>query len=364
MAGKKIVNCKDSLYCHPELDEGWFSGRTITALFYRPNKSGRKPWEATFRMRRRSLLSVGMMVANIFLLVAFNKVRAQEFYPVWEKGKIPGVNKIPVKDSIVAERIWQVETPGIYAFPATRAENTGTTVLICPGGGYQRASYVYNGFNFAKWFNTLGINVFVLIYRLPHQRNLTDRANAPVQDAQRAIKYIRANAGKWKVNPDKVGVMGISAGGHLVSTLSTQPDDLTRIKDILDTVKYRPDFAILLSPVVSMGQWAHKGSKANLLGADTSSVRVEKYSAEKQVSGYTPPTFIVHALNDKTVNVRNSLMYYNALVDHNINASLHVFPQGSHGIRLTENPGSTELWLPLLHSWMKEMNFLTPIPFK
>ena len=299
-----------------------------------------------------------------FLFGITSSLFAQEFYAVWPDGKVPGVNSIQIKDSIVNERIWQVATPGIYAFPATKDENTGASVLICPGGGYQRASFVYNGFNFAKWFNPLGINVYVLIYRQPHQRNLTDRADAPLQDAQRALQFIRANAQKWNLKTDKIGVMGVSAGGHLASSLSTQSKDITLMKDEISNQSFRPDFAVLLSPVITMGKWAHQGSKQSLLGADTSTARVEKYSTEKHVSSFTPPTFMVHAVNDKTVNIHNSLLYYNALIDHGIDASLHTFPQGGHGIRLAGNPGSTELWLPLLHLWMKEMNFLIPLPFK
>lgn len=289
---------------------------------------------------------------------------AQEFFPIWGNSKIPNINKLRVQDSVVNERIWQVATPGVYALPATRSENTGAAILICPGGGYERASYVYNGFNFAKWYNTLGINVFVLIYRLPHQRNLVNGAEAPLQDAQRAMQFIRANADKWGLNKNKMGVMGVSAGGHLAAMLSTQTSDRTQTNDTVSQEPFRPDFAVLLSPVITMGEWAHKGSKKNLLGSDTSQARIETYSPEKQVSSFTSPTFLVQAVNDKTVNIHNSLLYYNALIAQGINASYHTFPQGGHGIRVTENPGSTELWLPLLHSWLKEMNFLTPLPFR
>lgn len=162
----------------------------------------------------------------------------------------------------------------------------------------------------------------------------------------------------------RLGVMGISAGGHLAAMLSTNSTDVSKVNDGWDTISYHPDFSILLSPVITMGKWAHRGSKANLLGSDTSAARIERYSMEKQVTAATPPSFLVHAANDKTVNVHNSLLYYNKLIDNNVNASLHTFPQGGHGIRVTENPGSTELWLPLLQSWLKEMNFLKPIPFK
>ncbi|GAB3015894.1 hypothetical protein GCM10027051_19950 [Niabella terrae] len=297
----------------------------------------------------------------LVLLCLTQPATAQTFYPIWENA-IPDQNGIAVTDSVVNERIWQVATPGIYAFEATRAENTGTAVMICPGGGYQRASYVYNGFNFARWFNTLGINVYVLIYRQPHQRNLVDGAKAPLQDAQQAMAFIRSHAADWNLKDGKIGVMGISAGGHLAAMLSAMQQDIRGGHGISQS--FRPDFAVLLSPVITMGPWAHSGSRRNLLGADTSAARIRMYSAENQVTTATAPSFIVHAVNDKTVNIHNSLLYYQALIDHGVAASLHSFPQGGHGIRLTENPGSTELWLPLLHAWLKEMNFLNPLPFK
>lgn len=217
----------------------------------------------------------------------------------------------------------------MYAFPVPASDNNGTAVLICPGGGYQRLSHIYSGVQIAKWFNALGINAYVLIYRLPHQIDLKERAIAPLQDAQRAMKILNANASKWKLNKGKIGVMGISAGGHLASLAGTHKEDVSIIKDALDTANYRPDFMLLLSPVISMGEYAHKGSRNNLLGADTANVELrKKYSTEFNVSAYTPPAFLVHAVNDKSVNVRNSLLFYNALIENNINASLHTFPQG------------------------------------
>ena len=127
-----------------------------------------------------------------------------------------------ITDSLYNERIWRVATPGIYAFIVPKAENTGTAVLICPGGGYERVSHLYNGFNIARWYNTIGVNAFVLIYRLPHQADLQQRQLAPLQDAQRAIRLIRKNSGQWNIITNKVGVMGTSAGGHVASTLGTQ----------------------------------------------------------------------------------------------------------------------------------------------
>ena len=300
---------------------------------------------------------------TLFILIFWATIplNAQEFIPLWPKDKKPNFNGVDVKDSLYNERIWTVGNPGIYAFLVPKSENKGTTVLICPGGGYERLSHIYNGFQFAKWFNTHGINVFVLIYRLPHQKDLLVRHEAPLQDAQRAIRIIRSNASKWNLIQDKIGVMGISAGGHVASTLGTYFQDVSAIKDSLDKFSYRADFMILLSPVISMGKYTHAGSKKHLLGTDTTQSYVEKYSNELQVSSATPSTFIVHALNDSTVSVQNSLLYYNALINHKVNSSLHVFPQGGHGIKLVDNPGSTNLWLNLLELWLTERGFMAPM---
>jgi acetyl esterase/lipase len=304
---------------------------------------------------------------NIFLVImtiglsAF--ARSQEFIPLWPEGKKPNFNGKTVTDSLYNDRIWRVGTPGMYTFIVPKQENNGTAILICPGGGYERLSYLYNGFNLAKWYNTIGVNAFVLIYRLPHQADLQQRQIAPLQDAQRAMRLIRANAAKWNIKKDKVGVMGTSSGGHVASTLGTHPEDVAAIKDSLDAISYRPDFMVLLSPVISMGKYAHPGSKKNLLGPDSTKAMIDKYSNELQVSSFTPPTFIVHALNDSTVKVQSTLLFYNALLAAKINASIHIFPQGGHRIRVDDNPGSTDLWMNLLELWLKETGNVVPIPF-
>ncbi|MDB5201098.1 MAG: Acetyl esterase/lipase [Ferruginibacter sp.] len=301
---------------------------------------------------------------TLLLFVAYTGVSAQDFIALWPAGKKPNNNGRSIKDSLANERIWKVETPGVYSFLVPQAENSRTAVLLCPGGGYERISHIYNGFNMAKWYNSIGVNAFVLIYRLPHQVDLQHRETAGLQDAQRAMQLIRSKAETWKIDPHKVGVMGTSAGGHLASLLGTSEADITGQKDSVAQSDFKPDFMVLLSPVISMGAFAHPGSRKNFLAGDTSAAMVEKYSTDRRVTEMTPPTFMVHAFNDKTVPVKNSLFFYEALIAHNINASLHIFPQGGHGIRLDENPGSTDLWTALLEKWLKEMNFLVPIPFK
>jgi acetyl esterase/lipase len=248
----------------------------------------------------------------------------------------------------------------MYAFLVPQSENKGTTVLICPGGGYERISHVYNGFNFAKWFNSKGINVFVLLYRLPQQQDLINKQTGPLTDAQRAVRMIRANAAKWNLSADRVGVMGISAGGHVASTLGTHFEDVSAVKDSLDAVNYRPDFMILLSPVITMAQYAHPRSRKIFLGKDSSKAAIERYSNELHVTSQTPPAFIVHAQNDSSVNVRNSLLFHTALIEKGVQASIHIFPQGGHRIGLVDNPGSTNLWLDLLFLWLNEQGFVAP----
>lgn len=300
----------------------------------------------------------------IFFILLSAFAKAQDFVPLWPAGKKPNNNGKKIADSLFNERIWQVATPGIYCFVVPKDENNGTAVLIVPGGGYARLSHLYSGFNLAKWYNSIGVSAFVLIHRLPHQQDLINKQLAPVQDAQRAIRIIRANAVQWNIKTDRVGIMGISAGGHVATTLGTHVKDEAAVKDTIDQYSYRPDFMVLLSPVVTMGKFAHGGSKKNFLGVDTTKTNIENYSGELQVTSFTPPTFLVHAQNDSTVKVQNSVLFYQALVEKKINASLHIFPQGAHGIRLDENPGSTELWTNLLEAWLKEMKFIIPILFK
>jgi acetyl esterase/lipase len=296
--------------------------------------------------------------------VAALAVRAQDLIPLWPEGGMPNSKGLPLKDSIFNERIYRVGVPKLRAFLPSSQENKKSAVIICPGGGYERLAYVISGLQLAKWFNTMGVSAFVLDYRLPNSPDLKQREIGPLQDAQRAMRIVRAHAARWGIDPGKIGVLGTSAGGHLASMLGTRTDDVSAIGDSLDKVSFAPDFMILVSPVISMGVYAHVGSRNNLLGANASKELVDKYSNELKVTSTTPPSFIVHAFNDKSVSVRNSLMFYQALVEKNVSSSLHVFPQGGHSIALRNNPGSAELWTTLCEAWMDEMGFLVPFSGK
>lgn len=286
---------------------------------------------------------------------------SQEFIPLWDAGKMPNSKGIALKDDIRNERVYQVGTPGFYAFFPSVQENKGAAVLICPGGGYERLAFQISGVQLAKWFNSIGVSAFVLNYRLPTSPDLKQREIAPLQDAQRAMRAIRASAEKWGIKPDKIGVLGTSAGGHLAANLGTAAEETAKTGDDSDKQTFAPNFMILISPVISMGEYAHATSRKNLLGANPPKELIEKYSLEKQVSAATPAAFIVHAADDKAVNPRNSLLFYNALLDRNVSASLHIFPHGGHAIALRNNPGSTETWTNLCEMWLIETGIIAQI---
>lgn len=304
------------------------------------------------------------IISVLLLLLIGISVNAQSFMPLWPEGKMPNSKGLYLTDSIANERVYRVGTPGMYAFFPSAQENKGAAVVICPGGGYERLAYVISGFQLAKWFNTMGISAFVLNYRLPNSPDLVQRETGLLMDAQRAIKIIRSKAVEWKINPNKIGIQGSSAGGHLAAMASNAIEDLSKVKDSLDTVAYKPNFSILVSPVIDMGEYAHIGSKKNLLGENPSKELVEKYSMQNQVTYQTSPCFIVAAMNDKTVHPMNNLLYYKALLEKNIACSYHVFTQGAHAIALRNNPSSTELWTSLCEAWLAEMKFIEPIVTK
>ena len=303
----------------------------------------------------------GIGVLCVFLMGLSCPVKAQEFIPLWPQHKTPNSKGLHLADSIANERIYRVGTPGMYAFFPSQQENKGAAVVICPGGGYERLAYIISGTQLAKWFNTMGVNAFVLNYRLPNSPDLVNRETGLLMDAQRAIKIIRANAAQWRIQPDKIGIQGSSAGGHLAAMTGNAKEDISAIGDSLDRIAFHPDFTILVSPVIDMGEWAHKGSRKNLLGENPSPEMIQKYSMQLQVNEHTSPSFIVGAMNDKTVHPMNNLLFYKALLEKNIPASYHVFPQGAHAIALRNNPGSTEQWTGLCEAWLTEMKFIQPI---
>lgn len=298
------------------------------------------------------------IISILFLFFFSLNIQSQQYIPLWSAGKMPNSKGLKLEHVEERERITQVAQPGIYTFFTSKEENTGSAVLICPPGGYAKLTYEIAGFQFAKWLNTMGINAFVLIHRLPTSPDLLEREKGPMQDAQRAMKIIRSNATTWNINPSKIGVMGASAGGHLASTLGTHSEDFSKINDAVDQFSFQPNFMILISPVITMGKYAHQGSLNNFLGNKPTQENIDYFSNEKHVSEKTPPTFIVHAQNDPVVNPINSILFYEGMLAHNVSGSLHIFPEGGHSIALKNSPKSINLWTNLCEEWLNDLSIL------
>ncbi|WP_373056632.1 alpha/beta hydrolase [Zunongwangia sp. H14] len=294
------------------------------------------------------------ILAFIFIFTA-GFAMAQEFTKIWPTGKMPNSKGMQLEQIEENQRITQVSEPGFYTFLPAPEENKGAAVLILPSGGYHHLTYNWGGFQVAKWFNTLGISAFVLNYRLPTSPDLEVSYKGPIQDAQRTMKIIRANAEKYKIDPEKMGIFATSAGGHLASTLGTHSEDFSVIEnDTLNGYSFRPDFLVLVSPVISFGKYAHEGSRDNFLGESPSEELLNKYSNELQVTSDTPPAFLVHAQNDNVVNPLNSIMFYEAMIENGVKGSLHIFPKGQHAIGIGNDSNLTELWKELCEEWLKE----------
>lgn len=292
---------------------------------------------------------------SLFTAMAFAQ---NHTLPLWP-GNPPLQNPSDLKEEATQQgilRIANVQTPTIEVYLPTKQIATGEAVVIFPGGGYGILAYDWEGTDFAKWLNAQGIAGIVVKYRLPISKSLTDPKEVPLMDAQRAIRLVRHHAETWNINPTKVGVMGFSAGGHLASTLSTQYNhEVNRSKDAIDALSARPDFSILVYPVISFRDAAvHSGSRKNLIGDNASQELMDRFSGELNVNSQTPPTFLVHAQDDNGVPIENSLLYYQALHKNGVKASLHIYPTGGHGFGFGLGKGAVESWREVLLQWMKE----------
>ena len=242
----------------------------------------------------------------------------------------------------------------VYLPPAERAVPTG--VVVCPGGGYAKLAMDHEGRQVAEWLNSLGVAAFVLKYRLgPRYRH-----PAPLEDAKRALRLVRSRAGEFRIAPDRIGVWGFSAGGHLASTLATHFDaGNPAAADPVERVSCRPDFAILAYPVISFAtEYAHKGSRRNLLGDNPDPALVENLSNEKQVTAQTPSTFLFHTNEDQGVPAENSVLFYLALRRAGVPAELHIYERGRHGVGLAPNDPVLSSWPQRLADWLRVRGLL------
>ena len=258
--------------------------------------------------------------------------------PLWPNGT-PNSNELAGAEQRQNNgEVSDVTEPTLTVYPAARPN--GMAIIMCPGGGYSRLAMNHEGHDMAPWFNTQGITYAVLKYRMPNGHH-----EVPLSDAEQAIRLLREHAAEWGVNPQRVGIMGASAGGHLAASLAT----------LYSSDKTRPDFQILFYPVISMQKGiTHGGSRRNLLGENPSQELEQKYSLERQVSPRTPQAFIMLSSDDDVVPPINGIGYFLALRDHKVPASLHAYPTGGHGWGFRDSFTYKRQWTEELEKWLRD----------
>ncbi|MBW7990925.1 MAG: alpha/beta hydrolase [Planctomycetes bacterium] len=301
-------------------------------------------------MNRSIRIILIYVVIAITLTVTAQDGRAVSLYkiePLWADGA-PGAKGSEDGDK-----------PTLTIYRPPRGKATGAAVVICPGGGYGHLAMDHEGHQIAQWLNSFGVAGFIVKYR--HSNSGAGYGHpAPLQDAQRAVRTVRARAKEWNVDPTRIGILGFSAGGHLASSAGTHfQNRYSDAKDSIDKVSCRPDFMVLIYPVISFTEWCtHKDSRKNLLGTDPEQELVENLSNERQVTAQTPPTFLVHGNNDKGVPPENSIFFYLALWKAKVPAEMHIYENGRHGFGLGKKSGAVSSWPVRCEDWMRGRGLL------
>jgi acetyl esterase/lipase len=301
------------------------------------------------------------LLACLLMLNALpHLVSAQATIPLYA-GTIPNsiateLQEKTTKTETGGIRVSQVVQPTLQVFRPAKDKANGTAVVVCPGGGYAMLAMDHEGTDVARRLTELGITAFVLKYRLPNDQTQPDKATAPLQDAQQAIRLVRQKAADYGVNPARIGIMGFSAGGHLAATAGTHFSQPVGTNP--GSTSVRPDFLVLLYPVISFSDsLAHVGSRQNLLGNAPTAAQIRLYSNEQQVTPQTPPTFLMHAQDDNVVKVQNSLRFYEACVRKGVPAEMHLYAKGGHGFGMT-NATTKDSWVDRLQNWLDTNGWL------
>ncbi len=274
---------------------------------------------------------------------------------LWPEG-VPGLKADIGPEKIGAGYNSNVSEPTLTMVGPAVDRPNGTAVIICPGGGYVRMSTAREGDQYATWLSTLGVTSFVLKYRMQEYGH-----PAPLQDVLRAVRMLRSRAAEFNINPARIGVMGSSAGGHLAASAGTLFDNPAgRTGAAMDSVSARPDFLMLMYPVISMQEPAvHAGSRKALLGATPSAEAIQLMSLEKQVTSATPPTLLIHTQADQAVPVENSILFYQALTKAKVPAEMYLFEHGGHGMGMRDGLGTSSLWPRRAEEWLRDRGLLT-----
>lgn len=311
----------------------------------------------------KRILTIVLAICGSLMI---SDIAAQDMViPLYPEGAIP--NAKPTNEEVRVRsgntvQVSNVIVPDIAVYMPARSSRTGEAIVICPGGGYSVLSYDLEGIDIAKYWNSKGIVAVVLKYRLPSALLQESPNEVPLKDVQRAMRIVRHNAKDWNVNPNLIGVMGFSAGGHLASSVSTHFDGGNpSATDPIERESCRPDFSLLIYPVITMtGDFQHVGSRKNLVGEDQQLMKY--FSSELQVTPETPPAILIHASDDRTVPVENSIVYYRQLVKNNIPASLHIYSKGGHGFSLAVRDSYLSDWTERCYQWIKWLESQTAEP--
>jgi acetyl esterase/lipase len=274
--------------------------------------------------------------------------------PLWPEG-VPGAKPGLGPEKNADGHIANVSAPTLTVFAPAVDRPTGTAVIVCPGGAYQFLSNDREGVQYARWLGTLGVTAFVLKSRLQEFGH-----PAPLQDVLRAVRLVRSRAAEFGVDPARLGVMGSSAGGHLAASSGTLFDHAaSRTGAPIDTVSARPDFLILMYPVITMEDpYAHAGSRTALLGAKPAPGLLDLMCLEKQVTAATPPTLLIHTQEDKSVPIENSLRFFQALTRAGVPAEFYAFEHGSHGMGMKPEFGTASNWPKRAEEWLRDRGLL------
>ncbi|GGZ34685.1 hypothetical protein GCM10007049_30070 [Echinicola pacifica] len=291
-------------------------------------------------------------ITILFVLSNIALSSAQQTYPLY-KGEAPHTRSLIAADSIgKGGRVTKVAVPQLIVYRPDQAIANGKAILICPGGGYGILAIEHEGYQIAEWYSQQGYTAAVLKYRLPQEDLLNESWKVPQLDAQQGLLFLRRKAGEWNYNTNQIGILGFSAGGHLASSASVHHETAA------DGLSTRPDFSILVYPVISMDtSITHQGSRHNLLGEKIDSEWESYYSNETQVNKDTPPAFLVHSWDDGAVPAENSIRYAKAVNQQGIQVELHLFEKGGHGYGAgnADQHGNAASWLALSHTWISDL---------
>jgi len=368
-----FINCRLPRSISPEGWDNWSNVENEKTVFYAEYKNSgegasvkqRVKWAKQLNdaeVKQYSLENIfsdktfagAISTIKSFDLAVFNHKLPEEI-PLYKNG-VPNNKQVINKENSATRdnvtRVARVSNPTLTVFKPQKPN--GKSVIICPGGGYALLAFDKEGTRVAEEFNKWGVTAFVLKYRLPDDSINIDRSLAPLQDAQQAIRFVRNNAKEFGVDKNKIGIMGFSAGGHLASTAATHFNFKADVSNN-DTTSTRPDFTILIYPVISFDSTiAHKGSRNNLIGANASKEKTDFYSNELQVTSATPPTFLIHAGDDATVPVENSIRFYQACIKNKVTVELHLYPKGGHGFGMY-NKTTDDNWMERLRNWLNSI---------